>query len=136
MGWFRTAIEFLKQLVGFGTKVAENKGQKIVFQQEEIKAEADLEATKITAKKVEIVQTIEGKLDDWLARYDFLKTHVKNPVFGKGRKFYRKQIIRLIDSGAKITGMEIRADGSGERFLVVDYNEPDGTLLKLLIPAR
>lgn len=103
MGWLQSIIEAIKQIFGFGEKIAENKSQKIPLQKEAIQERAETVTVKQDNKQHRLRQVIP-------------KREIKAKVSVMNLKWVlQKKVVKtcynLIESGEKITAIEKVSEG-------------------------
>lgn len=111
MSWLSTIIETIKRLFSLGEKIADNRGDKIPYQKEAIQAKADTKVLKNKLKQDKLEAEREWRRHE--KRFDFL---AENNLTRREEKKHRKQLEKLVKSGAIVTDISESGDG-----LIVSY---------------
>lgn len=115
MSWLTTIIELLKRFFSLGEKIAENKGDKIPYQKEAIEARSKTKVARNDLKQDKLKAEREWrKLEK---RFDFL---AETNLSRKEERKHRRQIEKLVKSGAVVTDITESGDG-----IIVSYTYKD-----------
>lgn len=110
-------IEAIKEFFGFSKQVAENKGDKIPMQKEQIEAVSKKKAQKAKNKEEELRE--EGTKDDWVPKVRFFKKCLSL----RWELHAINQVQRILDAGHKIIAIKIEREIEGDFWLYIRYIE-------------